>query len=71
MPSESAFAVEGLVIEARANGTCEVELANGHRLLGYVKRRDKPQCGALVSGCRVRLKLSPCDLSKGRITGKV
>lgn len=69
MPGEGAFAVEGLVVEVVPNGTFWVRLANGHRLLGYLARRDKPMAGHLVEGSRVRVKLSPCDLSKGRITG--
>jgi translation initiation factor IF-1 len=44
-----------------------MELANGHRLLGYVAGRAESSLAALVSGQKVRLRISPCDLSHGRI----
>ncbi len=69
MSGEGAIGAEGVVIEVRSNGTCKVGLANGHTLVGYVTRRDKAQCANVAAGSRVRLKLSPCDLSKGRIIG--
>jgi translation initiation factor IF-1 len=69
MSGEGAFVIEGLVIEAVPNGTFTVELANGHRLLGYLAMRDKPLSRVMAAGSRVRLKVSPCDLSKGRIIG--
>ena len=42
MAGEGAFEVEGVVIEALPNGTWRVELANGHRLLGFVAGKAKP-----------------------------
>ena len=41
MRGTDAFKIEGLVIEALANGTYQVELANGHRLLGFVAGRAR------------------------------
>jgi translation initiation factor IF-1 len=71
MSGESAIVAEGVVVEAFPNGTYKIGLANGHTLLGYVTRGDKARCASLGPGCRVRLKLSVCDLSKGRIQGPV
>ncbi len=74
MSGADAFEVEGLVVEVQANGTYRVELANGHRLLAFVPGRRKVGFAALAVGAKVRLKLSPYDLSVGRIltsrTGK-
>ena len=67
MPGTDAFKVEGLVVEALPNGTYRVELANGHRLLGFVAGRAKAKFAGLKSGTRVKLALSPYDLSQGRI----
>ena len=47
--------------------TYRVELANGHRLLGFVAGKAKSSFGPLAPGQKVRLQLSPCDLSHGRI----
>lgn len=67
MSGTDAFEVEGLVVDVQANGTYRVELANGHRLLAFVAGRRKAELGRLAVGAKVRLKLSPYDLSVGRI----
>ncbi len=70
MSGTDAFEVEGVVVEAHANGTYRVSLANGHRLLGFVAGRRKLSFGPLAAGDKVRLKLSPYDLSMGRILSR-
>jgi translation initiation factor IF-1 len=45
-----------------------VELANGHRLVGHLPRRLRVAAPPLAAGMRVRMRLSPCDLSHGRIS---
>ena len=67
MAGKDAFIVEGLVIAARSDFTCEVELANGHRLLAFVAGRAKAPSAAFASGEKVTLQLTPYDLSVGRI----
>jgi translation initiation factor IF-1 len=67
MPGEDAFQVEGTVEQVLGNGTYQVQLANGHRLLGYVAGRAKVTVRKFEPGEKVRLALSPCDLSEGRI----
>lgn len=66
MPGTDAFKVEGLVLEALPNGTYRVELANGHRLLGFVMGRARTKF-RFAPGEKVNLSLSPYDLSSGRI----
>jgi len=67
MPGNEAFQVEGRVIEARPNRTFWVELANGHRLTAFVAGRAKQRFAGLVPGDKVKLQLTPYDLSVGRI----
>ena len=67
MPGNEAFQVEGRVIEARPNRTFWVELANGHRLTAFVAGRAKQRFAGLVPGGKVKLQLTPYDLSVGRI----
>lgn len=67
MPGTDPFQVEGVVTAVHPNGTYEVQLANGHRLLAFVAGRAKKTFAGLALGQRVRLQLSPYDLSKGRI----
>jgi translation initiation factor IF-1 len=67
MAGEKAFQVEGVVIEALPNGTYRAELSNGHRVLAFVAGRARREQARLAPGSRVRLQLSPYDLSEGRI----
>ena len=67
MPGDETFQVEGRVMETLANGTYRVELANGHRLTAFVPGKAKRHSAGLQSGDKVRLQLTPYDLSSGRI----
>ena len=67
MASENAIHVEGAIVEVLPNQTCRVELANGHRVLAYVAGRVRLGFARLAQGDRVRLEMSPYDLSQGRI----
>ena len=67
MPGKDAFQVEGRVMETLANGTYRVELANGHRLTAFVPGKAKRNSTGLQSGDKVKLQLTPYDLSSGRI----
>ena len=66
MPGDDAFKVEGVILEALANGTYRAELANGHQLLAFVAGRKRLSI-RFSEGDRVRLQMSPYDLSEGRI----
>ena len=67
MPGTDAFQVEGVVVEALPNKTYRVELANGHRLLAFVAGRARLAFGGLAPGDKVKLQLTPYDLSTGRV----
>lgn len=67
MQRTDAFQVEGVVIEARPNGTYQVQLANGHRLLAFVAGRAKRTFAGAAVGEKVKLQLTPYDLTTGRI----
>lgn len=54
-------------MESLANGTYRVELPNGHRLTGFVPGRVARNVAGLKVGDKVKLQLSPYDLSAGRI----
>jgi translation initiation factor IF-1 len=67
MAGEEAFKIEGRVIEVLPNGTWRVELKNGHRLTAFVTGRAKKNFAGLKSGDKVKMQLTPYDLSVGRI----
>ena len=67
MRGEDAFRVEGSVIEVLSDRTCRVELANGHRLLGFALGRANKDFAGVKPGNVVKLQLTPFDLSTGRL----
>ena len=67
MAGTDAFKVEGVVVEALPNKTYQVELANGHRLRAFVAGKARRSFAGLAPGDRVKLQLTPYDLSAGRI----
>ena len=66
MSGQGAFRVEGRIVNVRGPGLAEVELRNGHRLLGHLRVRDRAVT-ELGVGMVVTVELSPFDLSKGRM----
>jgi translation initiation factor IF-1 len=62
-----AIEVEGAVVEVLSNRLYRVELANGHRVLAHLKGRARAKTEIYVLGERVKLEMSPFDLSTGGI----
>ncbi len=67
MSREDAFKVEGTIVEVLSNKTYRVELANGHRFLGYVSGKGWAARPPMIPGQKVRVQMSPYDLSEARI----
>ena len=67
MCQEDAFRVEACVIEVVPNGTFRVELSNGHRLLAFATARTANNFSGVMPGDKVKLQLTPFDLSTGRL----
>ena len=67
MAKEDAIDVEGTVVEALANTQFRVELENGHIVLSHVAGKMRKNFIRIVPGDRVKVEVSPYDLSRGRI----
>jgi translation initiation factor IF-1 len=67
MAGDEAFKVDGRVTEVLPNGTWRAELKNGHRLTAFVAGKAKKNFAGLKYGDKVKLQLTPYDLSVGRI----
>jgi translation initiation factor IF-1 len=67
MAGKSAFEVEGVVTEALPGQTYRVELPNGHAVRAFVAGRAVRNRVRFAPGERVKLHMSPYDLSEGRI----
>lgn len=65
---ELGFEVSGTVLEALANTNFRVQLENGHIVTAYVAGKMRKNFIRIVPGDKVRVEISPYDLSKGRIT---
>lgn len=68
MPKKDVIEVEGTVTEALPNAMFRVELDNGHEVLAHVSGRLRMNFIRILPGDRVRVELSPYDLTRGRIT---
>lgn len=64
---EEKLEVEGVVVEALPNAMFKVQLENGHEVLAYLAGRMKKYYIKVLLGDRVRVELSPYDLTRGRI----
>ncbi|MGI6377144.1 MAG: translation initiation factor IF-1 [Chloroflexi bacterium] len=65
--SKEKIAVEGTVTEPLPNTQFRVELDNGHEVLAYISGKMRKYYIRILKGDRVRVELSPYDLTKGRI----
>jgi len=67
MGKEEKIYMEGTVVEALPNTQFKVELDNGHEVLAYLSGKMRRYYIRVLLGDRVRVELSPYDLSRGRI----
>jgi translation initiation factor IF-1 len=65
---EEKIVMEGTVLEALPATQFRVELENGHEVLAYLSGKMRRYYIRILLGDRVRVELSPYDLSRGRIT---
>ena len=68
MEKEETIAVEGTVVEPLPNAMFKVELENGHMVLAHISGKMRMHYIKLLPGDKVKLEMSPYDLTKGRIT---
>lgn len=64
---EEKIVVEGLVVEALPSTQFRVKLETGHEILAYLSGKMRKYYIRILLGDRVRLELSPYDLTRGRI----
>jgi translation initiation factor IF-1 len=65
---EEKIELEGEVVEAFKSGMFKVALENGHETLGYTSGKMRRYRIKVFPGDRIRVELSPYDLTRGRIT---
>lgn len=67
MSKEESIEVEGIIKENLPNTMFRVELENGHEVLAYLSGKMRKYFIKIIPGDKVKVALSPYDLTKGRI----
>lgn len=67
MPKEEPIEVEGTIKEPLPNAMFRVELDNGHKVLAHISGKMRMHFIRILPGDRVKVELSPYDLTRGRI----
>ena len=68
MEKEKAIELEGVVLEPLPNAMFKVKLDNGHEILAHISGKMRKFYIRILPGDKVKVEMSPYDLSKGRIT---
>ena len=68
MAKEDVLELEGTVVENLPNAMFKVELENGHQILAHISGKLRMNFIKILPGDRVKLEMSPYDLTRGRIT---
>ncbi|MBI4430732.1 MAG: translation initiation factor IF-1 [Candidatus Omnitrophica bacterium] len=71
MPKGDAIDVEGVVVEALPNAMFRVQLENGHKVLAHISGKMRMHYIRILPGDKVKVELSPYDLTRGRITLRI
>jgi translation initiation factor IF-1 len=67
MAKQASITQDGTIVEALSNAMFRVELENGHQVIAHISGKMRMFYIKILPGDRVRLEMSPYDLTKGRI----
>lgn len=67
MTKEEKIEMEGKILESLPNAMFRVEMEGGHRVLAHISGKMRMHYIKILPGDKVRVELSPYDLSRGRI----
>ncbi|GHM99587.1 MAG: Translation initiation factor 1 [Cytophagales bacterium] len=68
MAKQKSIEQDGTILEALSNAMFKVQLENGHEVLAHISGKMRMHYIRILPGDKVRLEMSPYDLTKGRIT---
>ena len=66
--SKDVIEIEGTIIESMPNAMFRVKLENDHEILAHISGKIRKNFIRILPGDRVKVEMTPYDLSKGRIT---
>ena len=67
MAKQASIEQDGTILEALSNAMFRVELENGHQLIAHISGKMRMHYIKILPGDKVKLEMSPYDLSNGRI----
>jgi translation initiation factor IF-1 len=67
MAKQASIEQDGTIKEALSNAMFRVELENGHEVIAHISGKMRMHYIKILPGDKVKLEMSPYDLSKGRI----
>ena len=68
MPKQAAIELDGVILEALSNAMFKVELENGHVITAHISGKTRMHYIKILPGDKVKVEMSPYDLTKGRIS---
>jgi translation initiation factor IF-1 len=68
MAKQASIEQDGTILESLSNAMFRVELENGHVLIAHISGKMRMHYIKILPGDRVKVEMSPYDLSKGRIS---
>ena len=68
MAKQSSIQLDGTVVESLGNAMFRVELENGHVITAHISGKMRMHYIRILPGDKVKVEMSPYDLSKGRIS---
>ena len=67
MAKQSAIEQDGTIVEALSNAMFRVELETGHEIIAHISGKMRMHYIKILPGDKIKVEMSPYDLSKGRI----
>ena len=71
MAKQDAIEVDGTVTEALSNAMFRVQLESGHVIIAHISGKMRQHYIKILPGDRVKVEMSPYDLTKGRISFRI
>ena len=68
MAKDDVIELEGIVVDALPNAMFSVDIGKGHTILAHISGKLRMNFIRILPGDRVKVELSPYDLTRGRIT---
>ena len=66
--AKDVIEIEGTILESMPNAMFRVKLENGHEILAHISGKIRKNFIRILPGDRVKVEMTPYDLTKGRIT---